>query len=145
MQPSRVKTSPEWSFAVRLRQFRGERNLTQEQVAGALGVSKRTYVAWEAGTSSPSVNVVAMMAAAFDITPAWFFETDKEGPMLAGTGARVERLFARLLQIAADLGVSIEPLKLLRFAHHIAEGPPRQDHFALKEAEEMISVFGNSE
>lgn len=50
-------------LANRLRMVRERRYLTQEQMAGELSVSLRTYQEWEAGRSFPQVRHRSRVAA----------------------------------------------------------------------------------
>lgn len=53
----------------RLRQYRGEVGLTQEEVAVSLGVSYSTYKNYERGTYSPAMELTLPLCKLFSITP----------------------------------------------------------------------------
>lgn len=68
----RQNDQPEWVHARRVtigRQLQDARlhaDLTQEAVAEAVGVSRRTIQAWEAGTAEPPLGRLLIFAAAVD-------------------------------------------------------------------------------
>lgn len=49
-----------------IRSFRKERGLTQEQLAEALGVTASAVYKWEAGLSTPDINLIIELADLFD-------------------------------------------------------------------------------
>jgi len=57
-----------------IRACRTERNMTQEFVAEALGVSRQAVSKWESGTSEPSTSNLLALAKLFDISPAELLE-----------------------------------------------------------------------
>ena len=57
-----------------IRTCRMERNMTQEFVAEALGVSRQAVSKWESGTSEPSTSNLLALAKLFDISPAELLE-----------------------------------------------------------------------
>lgn len=52
-----------------LSRIRRTANLTQAQVAGALGVSKATYSAWETGRAELGADRIAALSELFGCTP----------------------------------------------------------------------------
>jgi transcriptional regulator with XRE-family HTH domain len=56
-------------IAMRIKDLRTERRLTQEQMARAVGVSTRHYVRWEKGESLPYWRNIELLAEAFDVEP----------------------------------------------------------------------------
>ena len=54
------------SLAENVRLFRKQRNMTQEQLAGVLGVSVGAVYKWESGLSVPELNLIVEMADFFD-------------------------------------------------------------------------------
>ena len=55
-------------FAKNLKRFRVAKNMTQEQVAEALGVSVQTVSRWECNTTLPDVTILPQIAALYCIT-----------------------------------------------------------------------------
>lgn len=52
----------EQSFSERLKRYRKERNLTQQQLADALGVSSKSVFRWESGGGYPDVPLLVPLA-----------------------------------------------------------------------------------
>jgi putative transcriptional regulator len=52
----------------RVRELRLERNLTQEQLGGLVGVSRRTIISIETGRFAPSLTLAIYLARTFDLT-----------------------------------------------------------------------------
>ena len=50
------------TFTKNLKRFRTAKNMTQEQVAQALGVSTQTVSRWECGTTLPDVAMLPEIA-----------------------------------------------------------------------------------
>ena len=50
------------SLSTNLKRFRQEKGLTQEQLAGALGVSPQAVSKWETGASAPDLAMLAALA-----------------------------------------------------------------------------------
>ena len=50
-----------------LKELRKEKNLTQEQVAGKLGVSGRTISRWETGAYMPDISLIVDIAEMYDV------------------------------------------------------------------------------
>ena len=48
--------------------LRHERKLTQEQLAGFIGVTKASVSKWETGQSTPDIAILPQLAAFFDVT-----------------------------------------------------------------------------
>lgn len=68
-------------FAEKLCEIRKYRELTQKQVAEALGISDRTYSKWETGETEPGIEALCRLAAHYGISPGDFFtEVQPEGP-----------------------------------------------------------------
>lgn len=55
------------SLKNRLRKFRLEKGLTQQELAQAIGVSRQTIIALERGDSTPSVKVALKLADLFGL------------------------------------------------------------------------------
>lgn len=51
----------------RLRELRGERGLTQQEVASRIGVSRQTLNAIEGGKYSPSLEVAFLIAGVLEV------------------------------------------------------------------------------
>ena len=62
----------------RVREQRTERQLSQTELAGALGVSRQTVIAIEKGRYSPSLPLAFRIARFFDSTVDEIFEASEE-------------------------------------------------------------------
>lgn len=54
-------------IGVFLKELRGERGLTQEQLAERLGVSRRTVSRWETGSNMPDLDILIEMADYYQV------------------------------------------------------------------------------
>ena len=61
----------QFSIAVgdRVRRFRGNLELTQEQLGAAVGVSRQHVSKWETGSSAPSLEMLRRLGKALGCTP----------------------------------------------------------------------------
>lgn len=56
-------------MAERIKKARGARNMTQEQLAGIVGVDGNAVSNWERGANVPSVQRLDAICRALDVTP----------------------------------------------------------------------------
>lgn len=56
------------NFSDNLKQLRKERNLTQNDIAKILNISRQAYSKYEKGLSEPSLNSLVKLANYFDIS-----------------------------------------------------------------------------
>ena len=75
-------------FQTRLYDLRKKAGLSQEELAGLLGVTRQAVQKWEAGTSRPDMDNLAALARYFDVTLDWLV-TGREA---AKEQAEVERV-----------------------------------------------------
>ena len=54
-------------FGDRLKEYRKQKDLTQAQLASALGVNTRTVSNYEAGNSYPNMDIISKMEALFGV------------------------------------------------------------------------------
>ena len=64
----------------RIRVLRAERNWTQEELAGAVGVSRQTINAIEKEKFDPSLRTAFRLARLFERSIEEIFQFDNEGP-----------------------------------------------------------------
>ncbi|NOY22656.1 MAG: helix-turn-helix transcriptional regulator [Acidobacteria bacterium] len=62
----------------RVREFRQKRNMTQEELAGAVGVSRQSIISIEKGQYVPSLPLALKLAAYFECATDKLFQL-KEG------------------------------------------------------------------
>lgn len=58
--------------------IRTERNLTQEQMARGLYVTRQAISRWETGETQPSIDMVKLICATYSVPLEWFFEMPAE-------------------------------------------------------------------
>ena len=75
---SRKKKVIDPLFAKRLRQFREERDLTQEDVAKALDLSVYTISKYELGKAEPYMSTLKKLAEYYHVKPGYFIDDDYE-------------------------------------------------------------------
>ena len=60
----------------KIKALRQENNLTQEDLAEALGVSFQAVSRWENGTTYPDITLLPIIASMFDVTIDYLFDMD---------------------------------------------------------------------
>ena len=66
-------------FSKNLRQLRLEKKLTQEQLAGILGVSVQSVSRWECGNTLPDVMLLPEIARLYGVTVDDLYREDASG------------------------------------------------------------------
>ena len=102
------------SLSENIRRLRKERNLTQERLAEALGVTVGAVYKWESGQSLPEISMLMEIAD--------FFDTSVD--LLLGYQPKDNRLEASIERITA--------------------GFKTMDHEALREAEKVLAKYPHS-
>ena len=102
------------SLSENIRRLRKERNLTQERLAEALGVTVGAVYKWESGQSQPEISMLMEIAD--------FFDTSVD--LLLGYQPKDNRLEASIERITA--------------------GIKTMDHEALREAEKVLAKYPHS-
>lgn len=69
MSKKQVESRDLSAFASALRALRKAKNLDQIDVAVAIGKSRQSVVAYEAGVNLPPVDVILQLAALFEVSP----------------------------------------------------------------------------
>ena len=80
--------------------LQNKRNILQEDVATALGVTKMTVSRWENGKVIPSGNKLEKLANYYSVSPSYllgYIDTPKEELMTFDTGEEFEKAIQRLL------------------------------------------------
>lgn len=62
----------------RIRQFRQENNITQAQVANALGMSQQQYFKYEKGVNEMPVRYVVAFCKHYDVSADWLLGLKEE-------------------------------------------------------------------
>jgi len=55
-------------FSQNLQKLRSEKNLSQEQLADKIGVSRQTISAWESGKASPELDKITAISKLFSVS-----------------------------------------------------------------------------
>jgi len=87
-------------FARRLRQLRKARQLTQEELAEALGLAPSTIAYYEAIAKNPRLATLERIAAFFEISPDYLL-SDEEQTRKRGPKSRVDRIASELRSMSA--------------------------------------------
>ena len=89
------------TFGRRLKAAREDLGLSQERLAEAIGVVRRTLAHYEAGTKSPEFSKLPAIAAATGKPLAWFFQDEAPTPAPAAQPPPPPDAHALLAQIVA--------------------------------------------
>jgi transcriptional regulator with XRE-family HTH domain len=79
MQGDMITTDMHRRFCANMRRRRLEINMTQQQLADKLGVAQPGIAAIEAGRASPTLDTVARVAEALDMSPEWLLALEPVG------------------------------------------------------------------
>lgn len=77
----------------RLKRIRKGKKITQDEIAGFLGVKRQTYSAYERGVSVPDSLTLKKLADYFEVSTDYFFQTTGENPPLAQNAQEKRLLF----------------------------------------------------
>ena len=66
------------TFAERLRDFRKQKEMTQAQLAKAIGVTTRTVTNYEAGRNYPNMDVISKLEKLFDVQIELLMDSQEE-------------------------------------------------------------------
>lgn len=83
----------------RIRVLRNARNLTQEQVADQIGMSRQKYARIENGVNSITLDTLSKVAAVFDVTVGDITKVLEETPVVeyrAGENGTSQKIFDML-------------------------------------------------
>lgn len=114
----------------RLRVARENADLTQEELAGRVGVMTRSVKAWESGKTVPRANRLQMLAGILGVSLNWilegredeFMESQNAGPEVA-MQKELERLHAALDEARSLAARSLD--RLTQLASHADSGNGR--------------------
>ena len=91
-ETSPAETSPA-EIGARIRVARAERGWTQDQLAGAVGVSRSAVAQWETGRAGQITGNLTRIAAVLEThVEQLMFGADKHAPLQAGTGDELAML-----------------------------------------------------
>ena len=114
----------------RLRIARENANLSEEELAGRLGVMVRTVKGWESGRSRPRANRLQMLAGILGVSLSWLLEGRDDGFMESQNAApeiamqkELERLHAALDEARSLAARSLD--RLTELAGEVDSGSTR--------------------
>ena len=67
----------------RLKKIRKDKKITQDEIAGFLGVKRQTYSAYERGVSVPDSLTLKKLADYFEVSTDFFFQNSEDKPPIA--------------------------------------------------------------
>ena len=119
-----------------IRRLRGERSLTQEQLAYELKVSPQAVSRWETGGALPDISMLPVIADFFDVT--------LDELMGRGIECPSDEL-ERLLKQASELKNSEKPDDAMALARKAAGKYPRDEYILMMLANQLYNSSLNSD
>jgi len=97
----KVRTTQPSQFAKRLVQLRKSRQLTQEDLAARVGLSKSTVAYYESAAKNPRLDTVYRFAELFGVSAAEFVVDGNDTPaMKPGPASRLEQQAERIRRLS---------------------------------------------
>ena len=100
----------------RIKALRIAKNLTQEQVADQIGVSRQKYARVESGTNSITLDILSKVAEILDVTVGDITRVLDETPVVAyrtgGTESSSEKIFD-MLDLFMPISICITSFKII--------------------------------
>lgn len=135
------------SFGERLKKYRKESDLTQEQLAELIGVAKTTIAGYERGSREPDVKKIKALAKALDITGDELLGTGfeatetKKAPSLSDGARKIAKDYDKLDSHgkAAVRGLMDEELNRMETLERLAN----MDTLDLEPEPKVINLFDN--
>lgn len=124
-----TKAPTQASFGERLRAYRGQGDLTQEELAKRLGITRATVARWENGTARPGAASIPLLVAIGAPTPEAHETNALTIPRLK-TGAGTDKDRAAQLRAASERGFRLGTHEgQCTPAPYVRNGPPDQAQF----------------
>jgi transcriptional regulator with XRE-family HTH domain len=142
----------------RLKQLRGEKGLTQQEVSDAVGVARETYARYESGARTPDIDMLSRLADLFGVTTDYLLgRTDipnayiHEGIKLPGILYSTQKdlppedqeQVQELVQRALEDGQNVVTLRIKRPQVRILSGAPELCPEIAKEAVPGLNFYHN--
>ncbi len=112
------------TFGEKCKKYRTEQKLTQEEVAAAVGISRRTYINYETGNKLPrNAKTVDQLAAFFGVTPEELLLQEERYLSLSGRQVPVVDRAEQLLQEIREILGSEETASEIKnsFCHSLRQ------------------------
>lgn len=87
------------TFGSRLKRAREKAGLSQEALAEAIGVVRRTVAAYEAGTKSPRLDRLTTIAQVLEKPPGWFLQSGR----IAAAASKLDQVRLEVRQLRHDV------------------------------------------
>jgi len=68
-----------YEIGKRIRKFRKDRGLTQEELANLIGIGKGRVSNWEQGTNRPDADILAKICVALNVSPSELLDVHLSG------------------------------------------------------------------
>lgn len=91
------------NLSVKIKKLRAEKNLTQEQLAEKLQVSRSTISSWETGRSYPDLEMVIEICDCFDVSLDFLLREDEKMVRKLSFGIKQKRMLVGLVVILVVL------------------------------------------
>ena len=125
----------------RIKELRTSKNLTQEDIAKMVKVSKATISNYEKGKVSPPIELLIKLAERYDVSIDWLCGlSNEEIPRLMSYGDA----FFRLVEIDKVIGFSVEDVTFFSNLRGIAVLFDATLTKALEEYQEMVNLRDNN-
>ena len=108
----------------RLREVRAQRDMSQDDIAAAVGIGARQYRRYEAGESEPTADVLGKIADAYQVNVDYLLGRSNDPSPYAQLSSR-EVMEARLAAIFAELN-SEQRETLISYARFLKENRVRE-------------------
>lgn len=110
------KTNELMQIGLRLSNCRQDRNMTQEDLAGRLGITPQAVSKWERGTSLPDISMLSDLARILDVSADWLLglqaERSTDGYGADNTDEDAAQMQLVQLEMGNCLRNCIDPLEL---------------------------------
>ena len=103
------KTNELMQIGLRLGGCRQDRNMTQDELAGRLGITPQAVSKWERGTSLPDISMLSDLARLLDVSADWLLGLRTERDTQAGcpggaAGAAAQMEQMQIEQVQMEMG-----------------------------------------
>lgn len=110
------KTNELMQIGLRLGGCRQDRNMTQEELAGRLGITPQAVSKWERCISLPDISMLSDLARLLEVSADWLLGLSEQRGAGAGCPDKAAGASAQTGQVQAEMGSclrgSLEPLEL---------------------------------
>lgn len=88
----------------RIRDLREDNDMTQEELADKLDISKRTLLRYESGVSEPNISVLIKLSLIFDVSVDYIIGIkDTDEIVAVNVATKIDEVIGQLEKIKKDL------------------------------------------